>query len=921
MKSLLAVSLVLIVIASFLVFSHPQKAEAVPISYNLTALTVPFTSYTRAGANNFDILVDAGYNGTITSVYQGRTTNNTINWEFGYHPTLPTALDNVYNITASASVAATQSLPITIVSGRNNVAIIVGISFEHTANTDHNKARMSSVAIGANTFSLILNKTVTCGAAACDSEIWVLGNNTALTGAQTITITPSDVTNYHMVAGAYLFFNTRSVRPLELPTSATGTSVTPSVTITPQYTTGQIVDNILYLSTSSPSANSHISKWVGHTSILSGASQKTPGGSDVSGVPVTLSWTIPNVQWISTAVEIIPIQNQINFALNPAFNTHSGGFTQGYFQANASKIYYVGYHTNNALWPYLQAIDTVTGVETHVGQQEHAANCQEGNNIAETIFIQRQSFNMICGSASGNTWTMNSVGGNFTSGGSTPTQNNQIFRYSATNSTWFNGNNTSIPGTRTPSLGCYLTYIPSNTTTAIDNIACDSIIPNHANKWWNGMYIYKIGNYYTNSTLSFLSNIDSQTYKTALTIPATIYNIPNPDVKLLGHWGSPGADYLFSVSSGNINYIGMSYLTTLLNQNRAYQPYDLTLVGTDNHFYISPTSSSPQVSIKLYGPSLNTTLSKYGMLTIPSGYTMRTTSTAESVIRTLDPRWTNTPATDIPAISTASSLFPIVLTVGDAPADGGLWLSNGAQVINSVNSAWCITTLDTTHTAECDIPAGQCANAYVTDISVTPTVWNYEGYVCATGSSAKTIYYTNTTPLTFYSMPYGASSSYTAATNGLTITTRATTTPYTYTVVIKNATGTTTQTFSETINATSATHSFNVTNATKPASVSVSFTGAGVVYTAYMGSSLSLASVSSFFHTYFSYQGFDLLSFIPIIFASMFTRNTVGIGGALTVVLIATLSWLSIVVIPDTTIYIMIFVAVLSLIGYRSLYG
>ena len=76
----------------------------------------------------------------------------------------------------------------------------------------------------------------------------------------------------------------------------------------------------------------------------------------------------------------------------------------------------------------------------------------------------------------------------------------------------------------------------------------------------------------------------------------------------------------------------------------------------------------------------------------------------------------------------------------------------------------------------------------------------------------------------------------------------------------------------------------------------------------------------AFFHQYLSYQGFDLLSFIPLVFAAMFTRNTVGIGTALTVVLIATLSWFSIVVIPDQDIVIMIVIAAIAMIGYRQLY-
>src|SRR5689334_4855135 len=203
MKKLLIASLILIILASTFILFH-KEASALPVSYNVTSLSIPWTTYTRAGANNFDVMTEAGYNGTVTSLWQGRTANSTLNWEIGYFPTLPLSLDTSSNITASASVGATQSISLTI-GNNNNRIVVVGVSFEHTTNINHNQARMSSIAIGANNFKLALNKTVTCGVNACDSEIWYLVNPP--TGAQTVTITPSNLAVYHMVAGAYSFYN------------------------------------------------------------------------------------------------------------------------------------------------------------------------------------------------------------------------------------------------------------------------------------------------------------------------------------------------------------------------------------------------------------------------------------------------------------------------------------------------------------------------------------------------------------------------------------------------------------------------------------------------------------------------------------------------------------------------------------------
>lgn len=233
---------------------------------------------------------------------------------------------------------------------------------------------------------------------------------------------------------------------------------------------------------------------------------------------------------------------------------------------------------------------------------------------------------------------------------------------------------------------------------------------------------------------------------------------------------------------------------------------------------------------------------------------------------------------------------------------------------------WAVTRMDSTRSAEYDILPNQCQNIYMADISVKPTVFIYQGSTCSTGANAKTIAYTASLPVNFYSFKYGASDSYVPSTNTLTTMTRSTVTPFTYTVIVKNSTGAVAVNQTYTTSSTLDTRTFNVTGVTKPASLSISVAGSQI-YSSYLGSPVSLSSVASFFHQYFSYDGFDFLSFLPIMFAGMFTRNTVGIGVVLTVVMIATLSWLSVVVVPDTVVFISIIVAVIGLVGYRGIYG
>lgn len=1113
MKKFLICSLLLTIVAiSVVLYLHPQQANAIPFSYNQTALSIPFTVFTKnASANSHTVLVEGGYNGSITSIYESHTDNQKLYYKLGYHPTLPISLDvktnmtwpadswttdffstsgwtqtgSLINITSSSLLwSATRSntlhaetfdlgstvsnsqwtvrfqLPVAVLARNTNVGIIyfglsdtanadsavgnqdflgfrvrtdtgngvpnlwysdgttldtgvsvanmgtvlnagtyyiqidrlttttfdvkifsdsnysvlvessgakatvatvqalrfikicgfdvasaastgvmsgsmnnlqvydstnsppatmslnispshnnrvtvVTTSYQIQSDTNHND-RITGVRLGSDSLNLVSNKTVTCGANLCSSEIWY-SKNQANTGTQPLGITAKKL--YYLVSGAYSFYNVRSIAPIGVNSTATGTSVTPSISLTPTFVgTSIILDNIISEQAFPPSANSNTKAWTGATPVMTAGSQynltPTIGGSN------TLSWTTSNVQWASNGVELIPAQDQTTF------NYYLSRVPFSALQdtpSNSSSIYFV-YNAGGAVMS-TNHIDTTTGVETH----DFSTSAGAGTNNANYIFLGQKKIAQI------SMLSVTSVLGTFPSGANNTYGNantgyisDYMVRDNLGNNFFFNSNSTNFDS-RSRNSQCDLTYIPSNTTTSIDNIACDIGIPNHATRYWNGISLVKIGNYYTNSTLPLLSSVQSSAYKKQFLIPNSIYGIPDPDVRLLGHFN--GVDFLMSYSSTSINYIDMPQLTTLLSKNRAFQGYMIANVNTDSSFKISPTSISPVVGIKFYGPSLNVTVSKYGEIMIPSGYTTRLDSTNEHDIRTLDPRWTNTPQQDYPAYFTSGSLFPVFLTVSNAPTDASLMVQSQSLTINNLAGLWSVVSLDTTHSAEFDITPNTCVNLYVADSSVAPQVYTYQGNVCATGVNQKTVYYTNTLPTTFYTMHYGATSTYTPSTNGLSTTVRSTTTPFTYNVLVRNSTGTITINFTKTVNSTSDTHLFNVSSTSKPGAVFVSIPGTGTIYSSYLGSSLSFASTVSFFHQYFSYQGFDLLSFIPIIFASMFTRNTIGIGMAMVVVLVATLSFLSVVVVSDATMGIMVVIALIGLIGYRGIYG
>lgn len=921
MRVFLITSLVLCVLAiSGLYLQNPQ-ANAVPVSYNVTqlSLSLPFSTVNLNPAPSQYFLMDTGNNGTITTVYNATIGSSILKYVLGEHQTLPISIDATANLTSSASVAATQKLNVTV-GVHNNRMLVVGITFRHDGDNNANN-RISTVKIGASSMNKLINKTVACGVNECTSELWWI--QSPLTGATTITITPVTTTTYHIIAGVYSLYNVRISNPTGVSTSATGTSITPSISLTPTFPgTSYLINNIFSLQTASPSASTDTIKWIGKTSAIMGSSQiKT---APVINSVNKMNYTTTNVQWISTGMEVVPIQDQTTFNYNLAIGLDTNAnllLGDNKANINGSKFYWLADRLGTNM--DLRSFDVNTATESHLFYTSTVPGGGTGNAgvglTGHTLFAY--SFATV-GAGSITTSAGNqSTGGAETMGPNT----NQYFQGTGSSTIVFHwDNNSTTPTTTTLSQSCALDYTPTQALTPIDSINCDRALSGYSTKYWYGILTKGAGNYGINSTLPLLNSIFNNAYRIPLTIPSHIYGIDstqNPDVRLVGHWS--GQDWLISYTSTKIMYAPMAKIITLLAENRAQQPYLITTNALDSSYALTPSSSNPKnsYSIKFYGPSINSTTNYFGMFSLISGYTTRLDTNNEHDIRTIDPRWSNTPSQNYPAIYSSGSLFPIFLTVSNAPIDSGMIVSSQSQIINNIAGAWAITNLDTSKTGEVDLPPSVCANVYVADISVSPFVYTYQGNVCATGVNTKTLPYTNTLPLTFYTLRYGATHSYTPSTNALSITVRSSTSPFTYNVLIKNSTGVITQNFTTTINGTINTHNFNVTNATKPAGLFVSISGVGQIYSAYVGSPLSFASTVSFFHQYFSYQGFDFLSFIPLIFASMFTRNTVGIGTALVVVLIGTLSFLSVVVVSDTVVIVSMVVAVFGLIGYRGLYG
>ncbi len=373
-------------------------------------------------------------------------------------------------------------------------------------------------------------------------------------------------------------------------------------------------------------------------------------------------------------------------------------------------------------------------------------------------------------------------------------------------------------------------------------------------------------------------------------------------------------DFVAAIYGNTLYYTNFATLMSQLSTNRALANY---IIDPSSHFLTVPINGSYSATpITLF---------------LPNGTAITYVAPEQTVLfsgihwqvpgqtRYYYPDFTNSLA-QMPTDTFTSANAVWTIIVSNAPESGAIMFSNSTNYNGTNPYVSSVVFLQSDHSTTTSLVNNACYNTYVDDSSNATPIWLFQGVTCANGVNPKTIAFVNTLPLTFYTMGSAATHSFTPSTNALSTTVRSTTIPFTYTVIVKNSTGSVTINSTFTSNSTIDTRNFNVSSTTKSAGLFISVAGVGQIYSAYLGSPVSLASVASFFHTYFSYQGFDFLSFIPLIFAAMFTRNTVGIGATLTVVLIATLSWLSVVVVSDTIIFIMMVIAILGLVGYRSLY-
>ena len=224
---------------------------------------------------------------------------------------------------------------------------------------------------------------------------------------------------------------------------------------------------------------------------------------------------------------------------------------------------------------------------------------------------------------------------------------------------------------------------------------------------------------------------------------------------------------------------------------------------------------------------------------------------------------------------------------------------------------------------------GQCYTMEFVDTLDSSVVQSSN--VCADDVIFKESILSSTLGFVFWNSPWGAIPSWNDTSNVLQVTVRHEPFPYNYTVQIFNKTNhliltdaqnSTQEVDSETYNLTAFANDCGIGNTTchNPFTVKVLDENNSERHSSYFDQGGDyLFGLRQEFDTV-NFNGWGILLFIPIIFASMFTRNSAGIGGALTVTVIGALVFFGVL---DPTVFnpviigVMFFVAIIGLLAYK----
>lgn len=351
--------------------------------------------------------------------------------------------------------------------------------------------------------------------------------------------------------------------------------------------------------------------------------------------------------------------------------------------------------------------------------------------------------------------------------------------------------------------------------------------------------------------------------------------------------------------------------------NRAIGYYH---VDTDPPIFNSLTTSSSLTgySYDLITPSSTSTISTAGVTALYSGTTIKPDTLIDRVI---DPDVTNTNIIYPYIVGPTTGLSTLTVQIKNAPSSSAIAFKDDLYTLNGQQYVWQFDYTEADKTSTVDLPTSRCVDVYLKDLSVSSGTWDSLGNICASGSMPKTIVYLSELSFTFWSLPYGVSHTFNDTSTYLTTHVRHDTAPYDYNVKIYDASNV--LQYNQNFTGSSSdidTRNINATGIDLPAMLKVYDENGNQIYYATIGTPSYFSGPVAWFSEWLTIDGFNILFMLPIIFGAMFTRNTVGIGTMVTVVFIASLTWLGILPLPDIVIYFLVIIGIIGMVAYKKLY-
>lgn len=376
--------------------------------------------------------------------------------------------------------------------------------------------------------------------------------------------------------------------------------------------------------------------------------------------------------------------------------------------------------------------------------------------------------------------------------------------------------------------------------------------------------------------------------------------------------------YLVYVSGNDLIYapIGNAFLS---DRSVAYVIPD---ADPDTFDAQVPSSVITTRAYTIFTPVTSVSASYQGMISIVSGYPVAIDSGA--TLRSIDSQGHNDLSIIPWVIGLTTGQTPLSVTVSGAPVYAGIELRHETNLyLTERQYAFDTQVLAADNTLTVDLTTGECVDVFIRDLDTTP-VGDYDlvGNLCNSGAMPKSIVFTQNLAFTFWTLPWGVNHVYSQSITEVVTQVRNDNQPFDYTVNLYHANGTLGSTIPYTGTTPSTAfdeRSFNTTNMVLPSRLEVLDNNDELIYYATIGFPNYFSGTSAFFLEWFEIDGFNLLYMLPIIFAAMFTRNTVGIGTGLTVALISILAWTGFIVIDEIVVYALIFFAIIGMIAYRQL--